>query len=198
MTFSENAISYRTSRDGPIARQVSRLLTGLVEWVDETYEAPEQIVYSRQRCRTRIVSTRYSDGGLAYRDVGIAVHGSYGSCDAPNYHTHGAGIAAFRVEDNAFWHTTAIQGSIMPISGDVLYATTQLERNLNTEDEIGLEVEGTLRWNRTFDAPEELGEHLETVRKLCVGAFTMREAAELLIGVPAGISESNVLDAYTS
>lgn len=198
MPQSENAISYRTSRDGSAARHISRALTGLVEWIDDTYEAPEQIVYSRKRCRTRIVSTRYSDGGLAYRDVDLSVHGAYGSCRPPRYHSQGAGLAAFRVKDNSIWETTAIQGSVTTVGDGVLFATTQLEHETYAADELGLEVDGTIRWNRTFDTPEELTEHLEVMRKLCVGACTMRETAELLIGQPAGISESTLLDAFAA
>lgn len=196
MALPENALSYHTSRDGPAARHISRTLTGLVEWIDDTYEAPEQIVYRRKRCRTRMVSTRYSDGGLAYRDVDLSVHGAYGSCHTPRHHSQGAGLTAFRVEDNAFWKKTAIEGSITTVSGGVLFATTLLENETYTEDELGLEVDGIVRWTRTFADPEEVAEHMEIVRKLCVGAFTMRETAELLIGQPAGILDTAMLEAF--
>lgn len=196
MPLPENAISYHTSRDGPTARHISQTLTGLVEWVDDMYE-PNQVVYSRKRCRTRIISTRYSDGGLAHRDVDLSVHGGYGSCNTPRFHSQGAGLAAFRVEDNTFWEKSAIEGSITTISGDVLFATTLLEHESYAEDELGLEIDGIVRWNRTFESPEEIAEHLEVVRKLCVGSFTLRETAELLIAQPAGISDTTILDAYT-
>jgi hypothetical protein len=195
MLSSENAITYRSSRDNPTARRISGILTHTVQWIDKHYT--DDIVYSRKRCRTRIVAARTIGEDIFRRDVEIAIHGAYGSCDSKRYHTKGSGPVSFKVEDNTFWDVISLGSAIDTTDDDALFATTVLTREFYNEDELGLEVESSTRFNRNFADTEELASHLEVLRNLAIGEMSMRDAAVSLIGQPAAVPPSGYLDFLT-